>query len=183
MKTFIESLVPILNFFKSEIFVISGRPISFLTIAILVSGIIISIALGRWTRKLTSRIVTARGAVEPGLAYSLGVIAQYFVTTAGILFALDNIGISLSALAAFGAILTVGIGFGLQNIAQNFISGIILLLERPVQRGDFIIIGDTVGTVHSISMRATRILSRDNVAIIVPNSKLISETVINQSVR
>ncbi|MDQ3230910.1 MAG: mechanosensitive ion channel [Pseudobdellovibrionaceae bacterium] len=113
------------------------------------------------------------------MAYSLGNIAQYTVTIIGILIGLDNIGISLTALAALGAILTVGIGFGLQNIAQNFISGIIVLIERPVQKGDYIKIDDTIGLIDAISMRATRVLTRDNVALIVPNSKLISDTVIN----
>lgn len=73
------------------------------------------------------------------------------------------------------------IGFGLQNIAQNFASGIILLVERPVQKGDFVDVGDAVGTVEDIAMRATRILTRDGVQIIVPNSELVSGRVVNRS--
>jgi len=176
-----QLFAPIVDLFSRELFTISGNTLTLATILLLIAAIILSFVLGRWARRLTRSMILSRAAHNEGLAYSLGVIAQYFVTGLGVLLALDNVGISLTALAAFGAILTVGIGFGLQNIAQNFISGIILLLERPVQIGDFVIIGDTVGTVHSISMRATRVVSRDNVSIIVPNSKLISEAVVNQS--
>jgi potassium efflux system protein len=170
------------SFLNRKIFAISGSPITPLSLLALALAMVAVFALGRWARRLVSRVILSRGNdAQRGLAYSIGAIVQYSVTILGVLVALDNVGISLTALAAFGAILTVGIGFGLQNIAQNFISGIILLIERPVQKGDFIIVGNTVGTVDSISMRATRVLSRDNVSIIVPNSKLITETVINQS--
>jgi small-conductance mechanosensitive channel len=77
--------------------------------------------------------------------------------------------------------LSVGVGFGLQNITQNFISGIILLVERPIQKGDFVVVGEIVGTVIEIEMRATKVLSRDGVAMIVPNSEFISGRVFNQS--
>jgi small-conductance mechanosensitive channel len=115
------------------------------------------------------------------MAYALGRILQYLVVTFGVLIALDTMGFSLKALAAAGAVLAVGIGFGLQNIAQNFASGIILLIERPVQKGDFVDVGDAVGTVEDIAMRATRILTRDGVQIIVPNSELVSGRVVNRS--
>jgi small-conductance mechanosensitive channel len=78
-------------------------------------------------------------------------------------------------------VLLVGIGFGLQSIAQNFISGVILLLERPVGKGDFVRIGDSYGSVVDIGLRATRIVTRDQVTIIVPNSELISGQVVNYS--
>lgn len=171
----------VIQIFTTKLFVISGHNITLFGVVILVCAILGSVYFGKWVRNITNKLIISRDQEQHGLAYSLGIIAQYFVTISGILLALDNVGISLSALATFGAILTVGIGFGLQNIAQNFISGIILLLERPVQKGDYIIVGDTVGIVESISLRSTRILSRDNIAIIVPNSKLISETVVNQS--
>ena len=75
----------------------------------------------------------------------------------------------------------VGIGFGLQNIAQNFISGLILLIERPVRHGDFVQVGGTLGTVDDIGLRATHIITRDEVTIIVPNSALVTAEVVNHS--
>ena len=90
-------------------------------------------------------------------------------------------GFRLDALLAASAVLAVGIGFGLQNIAQNFISGLILLLEQPVRHGDFVRVGGTLGTVEDIGLRATHIITRDEVTIIVPNSALITAEVVNHS--
>jgi small-conductance mechanosensitive channel len=83
---------------------------------------------------------------------------------------------------AASAVLLVGIGFGLQNIAQNFICGIILLIERPVSQGDFVQVGKAFGSVVDVGLRATHVVTRDEVTIIVPNSELITGQVINHSV-
>ncbi|HYX34680.1 MAG TPA: mechanosensitive ion channel domain-containing protein [Oligoflexus sp.] len=175
-----KSFSGIISYFSHPLFTISDTKVTIISLIIFLMICIASVVLGRLARTFVFRITLQKGTeAQRGLAYSLGNITQYAVTIAGILIALDNIGISLTALAALGAILTVGIGFGLQNIAQNFISGIIVLIERPVQKGDYIKIDGTIGLIDAISMRATRILTRDNVALIVPNSKLISETVIN----
>ena len=94
---------------------------------------------------------------------------------------MDSVGLNVSSLAAIGAVLMVGIGFGLQNIAQNFISGLILLLERPIRRGDIVSVAGVKGRVKEIRARSTLIETRDDVSIIVPNSQFISEQVINDS--
>jgi small-conductance mechanosensitive channel len=99
----------------------------------------------------------------------------------GAFVTLDTIGISLTSIAAVGAVLMVGVGFGLQNIAQNFISGIIILLERPIKQGDIVYVGGVSGKVRDIRVRSTVIETRDDVAIIVPNSQFIAEQVINDS--
>jgi small-conductance mechanosensitive channel len=104
------------------------------------------------------------------------------VLSIGVFVALGTMGVDTSAIMAGGAVLLVGIGFGLQKLAENFISGLLLLIERPVRKGDFVDIGGVLGTVEDIGLRATRVHSRDGVTIIVPNSNLISGTVINQSV-
>jgi small-conductance mechanosensitive channel len=106
---------------------------------------------------------------------------QYAVITAIVLVGLDNFGISVASLAALGAFLSVGVGFGMQNIVQNFVSGLILLVEQPVRRGDVVKTGDVVGVVDDIAMRATRIITRDGASIIVPNSELITGRVFNLS--
>jgi small-conductance mechanosensitive channel len=149
-------------------------------IAFLVTVIVV-IAIGRFVRVLIMRGLARGGVAGEGVGYAVGRIIQYVIVVSGILLGLDNVGVSLTALAAIGAVISVGIGFGLQNITQNFVSGVILLLERPVQKGDFVQLGQTEGEVVSIEMRATRVLTRDGISVLVPNSKLISEEVYNQS--
>jgi potassium efflux system protein len=156
---------------------VTTRAVATLT-ATVALAFVASVLTQRAVQSVLLRNANGRSA---GLAYSIARIAQYAVVIVVSLVGLDNAGVSLTALTTVGAVLSVGIGFGLQNIAQNFISGLILLLERPIQQGDFIQVGETVGRVEEIAMRATRVISRDGVAVIVPNSLLITATVINQS--
>ena len=123
----------------------------------------------------------AKTRLDEGIQYTILRLIQYSI--AGIVFyqAITMIGINLTGLAFFVGILSVGIGFGLQNIANNFVSGLILLFERPIKPGDMVSVGDTEGRVQEIQMRATTVLTRDNVTIIVPNSQLVAEEVINWS--
>lgn len=170
----------ILEHMRTELFKISDTAVTPLSLVIFVLILALTIGGAVAGRRAITRAFAKRAAAQ-GLAYAIGRITQYVVYVVGIILALDNLGVDLGALAAVGAVLTVGIGFGLQNIAQNFISGLILLIERPVQKGDFIVVGDTVGTVTEIEMRATKVVSREGVAIIVPNSQLITGTVLNQT--
>jgi small-conductance mechanosensitive channel len=126
------------------------------------------------------RVYRRRG-LDEGVQYALNRLLHYTVLGIGGFLAVDNLGISVTALAGLGAILAVGIGFGLQNIAQNFVSGVILLLERPVKKGDFVEVGKTRGTVRQIHARATLITTLDNVDILVPNGQFITEPVINST--
>lgn len=153
------------------------------TVASIITALIVIAAT--WSISLIlQRMLTGayrRSGIEPGVQYAMNRLLHYILLTAGVFVALDNLGFSITALAGLGAILAVGIGFGLQNIAQNFVSGIILLLERPIKQGDFVEVGDTRGTVRSIQSRATVITTIDNVDILVPNGQFINEPVINQT--
>ena len=164
------------------LFRISDTDVTPLSLIVFVVTLLIAIFVGNLGRRSVTRLmIRYSGQTNEGVAYALGRIAQYIIVGLGLVMALDNVGFSLKSLAALGAILAVGIGFGLQNIAQNFASGIILLIERPVQKGDFIDVGGASGTVEDIAMRATRILTRDGIQIIVPNSELVSSRVVNRS--
>ncbi len=125
--------------------------------------------------------VLRRRNLSPGAQFAGRKIVRYCVVVIGMLVAIGSLGLNLSAVFAASAVLLVGIGFGLQNIAQNFISGLIVLIEQPIRQGDFIKAGDTYGTVDDIGLRATRVITRDYVTVIVPNSQLITATVVNHS--
>ena len=110
--------------------------------------------------------------IEAGLKGSIAKFSGYLAHILGIVVTLEMIGISLSSIFALGGVLMVGIGFGLQNITQNFISGIILLFERPIKRGDLVEVDGISGRITDIGTRSTTVITRDDVSIIVPNSSL-----------
>ncbi|MBL0340241.1 MAG: mechanosensitive ion channel [Bacteroidetes bacterium] len=116
-----------------------------------------------------------------GVRQSMGTIARYIFFVLGLFVLIHASGIDLSGLALVGGALGVGIGFGLQNITNNFVSGIVILLERPVKLGDRIEVGGTSGDVVSISARATTVVTNDGISVIIPNSELISTRVTNWS--
>ena len=136
------------------------------------------------TAKLRKWIVynlLANSKIDIGVRIAVGTIIRYIVLVIGIIIFLQSAGINLSAITVLAGALGVGIGFGLQNITNNFVSGIIILFERPIKVGDRIELGDVSGDVVSISMRSTTIVTNDNISIIVPNSDFISSKVINWS--
>jgi len=119
--------------------------------------------------------------VELGVRHAVGAIVRYIVISLGLIIILQTAGINLSTLTVLFGALGVGVGFGLQSITNNFVSGIILLLERPIKVGDRIEVGEVHGDVVNISPRATTIVTNDNIAIIVPNADFISSKVVNWS--
>ncbi|MGF1496926.1 MAG: mechanosensitive ion channel domain-containing protein [Elainellaceae cyanobacterium] len=125
--------------------------------------------------------VLSRAGVEQRVQDILGVLLQYALTFLGVIILLQIWGLDVSSLTILASVLGVGLGFGVQNITNNFISGFIITLERPVQMGDFINVGELVGTVERIGARSTEIRTLDQVAIIVPNSRFLETEVINWS--
>jgi potassium-dependent mechanosensitive channel len=130
---------------------------------------------------ISARRLLRRRGTALGVQFAVAKIVRYSVTLVGLVGAFNTMGFRLDALLAASAVVAVGIGFGLQNIAQNFISGLILLFEQPVRQGDFVRVGGTLGTVDDIGLRATHIITRDEVTMIVPNSALITAEVVNHS--
>ena len=132
--------------------------------------------------KLLERRIAARRHIDPGLRYTIARLVKYLLMMVGTLIALRQaFGLDLTSIAVIFTALSVGIGFGLQYIAADIASGFILLFERPIRVGDRITIGDDEGDVQSINLRTTVVTTNDRVAIIVPNSKLVSQRVVNWS--
>ncbi len=130
-------------------------------------------------RMLVARRLLARTSLDIGAREAIGTLARYLVLVIGVLVIVQSAGIDLTALSVLAGAIGVGIGFGLQNIANNFISGIIILLERPIKVGDRVEVGEIDGQVLEIGARATTVLTNDNIAVIVPNSQFISQPVVN----
>lgn len=136
-----------------------------------------------WFSSRTKRFLFNRFLVNSGLdralQYAIAQIVSNLVLIVGIFIVLDNTGINLGALTIFAGAVGIGIGFGLQNIASNFISGLVILAERPIAIGDRVEVAGLAGQVELIRARSTVIRTNDNIAMIVPNSKFIEETVTN----
>ena len=165
------------------------RQFTFGRITVSVSSVIVgavvlllTIFIARWSSVLLERRLANRRHIDPGLRYTICRLAKYVIITIGLLIALKQaFMIDLTSIAVLFTALSVGIGFGLQYIAADIASGFILLFERPIRIGDRVTIGEDEGDVQSINLRTTVVTTNDRIAIIVPNSKLVSQRVVNWS--
>lgn len=164
-----------------RLFRIGGMSVTVESALVGIAILAVSWILARLVRWLVVHRMPARASVALGTRYAIGRILGYLILFLGLTVALQSIGFNLAALAVFGGALGLGLGIGLQDVAKNFISGLIILFERPVQVGDRIEIGDVTGDVMEVRARATIVRTNDEVHLIVPNSKFISETVTNRS--
>ncbi len=155
------------------------------TAARLIIGIallVLALFLSGKLSAILDRRIAKRTHIDPGLRYTIARLLRYLLTTITVLAVLKgSFELDLTSLAIVFTALSVGIGFGLQYIAADIASGFILLFERPIRVGDRITIGEDEGDVQSIKLRTTIIYTNDRIAIIVPNSRLVSQRVINWS--
>ena len=147
------------------------------SVAVLLAGLFAARLIQHW---LTSRYLPVTD-LDAGARNSIATVARYITSILVCLWALTSLGIGIERVALLLSALSVGIGFGLQAITQNFVSGLILLFERPIKIGDLIRVGDQEGDVRKISVRATEIQIADRSTLIVPNSELITKTVRNMT--
>jgi small-conductance mechanosensitive channel len=163
------------------LFEINQTPVSLFSILMFILVTLTFFLISRIVNRILLRRMLIRLKVQESTRFMLLRINHYLIIIIGIIVAFQFIGINLSGLAVIFGLLSVGIGFGLQNVTSNFVSGLILLLERPIQIGDRVTIGNTEGDVTEINMRSTTIRTLNNITYIVPNSDFISSNVINWS--
>lgn len=178
LESFLSDFLRILNapLFKigdAEVTVISIIwVVVFITLLLIATRIVRTYLLGRLLQKTR---------LDMGIQHAITTITTYVIILIGLVILLQTAGIDLTTLNVLVGALGIGVGFGLQNIVNNFISGLIILLERPIKIGDRIEVGQIEGDVVKIGGRSTTVLTNDNISVIVPNSKFIIENVVNWS--
>ncbi len=163
---------------RTNLFRIGETDVTLLMILIIVLSAWAVLAVSRWLRNVTYRWVYSR-IIDLGVRHSLSVFTQYTAVVVGVMIVLNISGIDLTTLTVFAGALGVGLGFGLQTIANNFISGILLLAERPLRAGDLVQVGGSEGTVTRIGMRSLTLETWDKQEVIIPNSDVISNAFTN----
>jgi small-conductance mechanosensitive channel len=177
-KELLHSIRALLN---TRLFTISNTEVTLSAIFLFLFILLVIVIFSRlFARKLVERILV-RLQIDEGTRYTFRRIIEYSFILIGAIIAFQSIGINLSGVAVIFGLLSVGIGFGLQNITSNFVAGLILLFERPIKVGDRVTVGDIEGDVVEINIRSTTIRSLNNIDIIVPNSEFVSSRVVNWS--
>ena len=156
-----------------------GINLSLFQIFLLIALLIGVFWLSSRTKHFLFNRVLARSGLDRALQHAISQIVGYAVLVIGIIIVLDNAGVHIATLTVFAGAVGVGVGFGLKNIASNFISGLLILAERPIAIGDRIEVAGVTGQVQQIRARSTVIMTNDNIAMIVPNEKFIDSPVTN----
>ena len=184
-----RGMIPALNVFNDVVlwsYVVTGSDGERVAAAVTLGNVLASLlTLGltaiaaRTLPGFIEVMLLQRAGIESGTLYAVATIGRYAILAIGLLVAFNGIGADWSKLQWVVAALGVGLGFGLQEIVANFVSGLIILFERPVRVGDLVTIGNTCGTVSRIKIRAITITDFDNFEVLVPNKSFITETVQN----
>lgn len=168
----------ILDFMSRIVFSVGDQPVTIGQLILAPTLAVIAYFLTKWiSRQLGNQL--ARKNANPDAVHLIRRVLYVLAIAITIITILDVLGIPLTAFAFISGAIAIGIGFGAQNIINNFISGWILMWERPIKIGDFLEIGDTKGTVEAINTRSTRIRRVDGVHLLIPNSYLLENTVVN----
>ena len=146
--------------------------------------LVITLVLSRWLSRLLTNVVGSRSRISPSQLYTFNRLMSYTILFIGFLMALSSLGFSFDKMLLVAGALGVGIGFGLQNIANNFVSGIIILFEKSLRVGDFVELeSGLLGEVREINIRSTLLKTMDNADILVPNSEFINGRVNNWTLK
>lgn len=169
------------EFLSLELFTLQETPVTISSLLVFVLFITFFLFLGAFTRRFLQGKFLTRFNIEAGLIYTLSRISQYIIVLVGLLISFQFVGIDLTGFAVIFGLLSVGIGFGLQNVTANFISGLIVMFERPITVGDRVEVAGIEGDIIEINIRSTKVRTLNNISIIVPNTEFVSNNVVNYS--
>ncbi len=179
--TFEDIFEQIIQIFNLTLFDISGTPVTLWMLFYVVAASFLTFYLTKRLHRWIVRFLLVRSSMETGNREATATIIRYIALVIGFIIVLETTGIDLTVLNVLAGTLGIGVGFGLQNIVNNFVSGLIILIEKPVKVGDRIEVGGIHGRVIRIGARSATVLTNDNISIIVPNQKFISENIVNWS--
>ncbi|MCC5890683.1 MAG: mechanosensitive ion channel [Alkalibacterium sp.] len=163
------------------LFTFGDTDITIFLVITVVFSLILAVKLSNAVRQYILPTIYDKYGLDRGVQASMNTFFHYLIVTIAVLIAISSIGFDLTSLTVFASVLGVGIGFGLQNVMSNFISGLIILFERPIKVGDRIIIDGTIADVEEIKMRATVVRTRVHERMIIPNSFFLEEKFVNRS--
>ncbi|MEX1140651.1 MAG: mechanosensitive ion channel domain-containing protein [Bacteroidota bacterium] len=169
------------DFLSVPIFTLGETQLTLWTFLYLLVFLLLLIYISGKLKNWVSGRLLARSSLQVGMRIAIGSMLRYLVVVIGLLVLLQTAGIDLTTLNVLAGAIGIGVGFGLQTIANNFISGLIILFEGPVKIGDRIEIGDVEGDVARVGTLSTSVVTNDNITIIIPNARLISDNIINWS--
>lgn len=160
---------------------IEGISISLASFTKLIVVIVLALIISKLLLILLEKKIFPLYKFDIGVRDAISRSVHYFVLIIGFLYGLQIIGVGTSTLSFLAAFIGIGLGFGAQNIISNFISGLIIIFERPIKKGDYVVIGGIQGRIEEIRVRSTTMITKDNICLIVPNSEFVSNQVVNWS--
>lgn len=166
------------GFFTTEL-EIGSLSISLANIFLFILILILTYLLASFTKNIVEKEILQSIKLPRGVPAAISMVLRIFFVAVGVVFAISAAGIDMSNFGMIAGALGVGIGFGLQNIVQNFISGLILIFERPIQVGDTVEVDTLIGKVKDIGVRASNVITYDGAEVVVPNSNLVANNLIN----
>jgi small-conductance mechanosensitive channel len=166
-----------------QLFAIGDSPVTVATLATALLVAVVSFILANLAERGTNRFLSRRGIMDTGSVGATGRLVHYVVLAIGLAVAVNTLGINLTALFTAGALFAIALGFAMQNITQNFVSGVILLVERAIKPDDIIEVEGRIVRVTKMGMRATIVRTWDAEDYIIPNSVLVANTVKNLTLR
>jgi len=170
-------------FLDRELFTVTGQPITIANLAIALVIVLVAFWVSSVVQRIIQVSLNRRGIEDEGTVGATKRLTHYLIILVGMAVAVQSIGINLSTLFAAGAVVAVGIGFALQNILQNFISGLILLTERSIKPADILEVDGMIVRVVEMRARSTVARTLDEEELIIPNSLLVQSTVKNHTLR